>query len=95
MVEFCKNNEEQLLGKRLFLFVCGMDKGHAVREIKMTYPVKILQAAEKSEFIEGEFLLNKISFIERFMLRVFFKVKQSVTREYDGIVREFAGNLVP
>ena len=95
MVDFCKNNEEQLLGKRLFLFVCGMDKGHAVREIKMTYPVKILQAAEKSEFIEGEFLLNKISFIERFMLRVFFKVKQSVTREYDGIVREFAGNLVP
>ena len=95
MVDFCKNNEEQLLGKRLFLFVCGMDKEHAVREIEMTYPAKMLQAAEKSEFIEGEFLLNKISFIERFMLRVFFKVKQSVTREYDDIVREFAGNLVP
>jgi menaquinone-dependent protoporphyrinogen IX oxidase len=46
MVEFCKNNEEQLLSKR---------------------------AAEKYEFIEGEFLLNKISFIERFMLRVFFQ----------------------
>ncbi|MCI1742203.1 MAG: flavodoxin domain-containing protein [Prevotella sp.] len=95
MVEFCKNNEEQLLSKRLFLFVCGMDKEHAAREIEMTYPAKMLQAAEKSEFIEGEFLLNKISFIERLMLRVFFKVKQSVTREYDDIVRDFAGKLMP
>jgi hypothetical protein len=34
-----------------------MDKEHAVREIEMTYPAKMLQAAEKSEFIEGEFLL--------------------------------------
>jgi hypothetical protein len=26
---------------------------------------------------------------------VFFKVKQSVTREYDDIARDFAGKLMP
>lgn len=94
MVEFCKQYMEELLQKRLALFVCGMDRNNATHEIDASYPKEILSKAVSSTFFDGEYQLDKMNFPDRMLLRVFFKVKESQTRAYEEDVKLFIQSLM-
>ena len=94
MVEFCSINEEYLLTRSLFLFVCGMDRKKAIEEIEVAYSPALLNHADATTFIDGEFRLDCMSLPERLLLRAFFGIKHSETREYDPIIRDFADNII-
>ena len=89
MVEFCKRHEKELLQARLALFVCGMDRGNAIKEIEAAYPSSFLNHSVSTTFFEGEYRLDKMSFADKMLLRVFFKVKESKMREYTTDVQTF------
>ena len=94
MVEFCSINEEYILTRRLFLFVCGMDRKKAIEEIEATYSPALLNHADATNFIDGEFRLARMTFFERLLLRAFFGIKHSETREYGPIISDFAENII-
>jgi len=89
MVEFCKRHEKELLQVRLALFVCGMDRGNAIKEIEAAYPSSLLNHSCSTSFFEGEYRLDKMKLADRMLLRVFFKVKESKMREYTTDVQTF------
>lgn len=84
---FCEANIDMLLQKRLLLFVCGMDRGHAIREIEVAYPQPLINHASAATFFEGEYLLDRMHLADKLLLRLFFKVKASKTRNYAEDVR--------
>jgi len=89
MVEFCKRHEKELMQARLALFVCGMDRGNAIKEIEAAYPASLLNHSLSTTFFEGEYRLDKMKLPDRMLLRVFFKVRESKMRDYKNDVRTF------
>lgn len=94
MTEFCDANIGLLLQKRLILFVCGMDRGHAIKEIETTYPQNLISHSSLATFIEGEYLLDRMRLADRLILRIFFKVKASQTRDYTEEARILTDKII-
>ncbi|MDR1792546.1 MAG: flavodoxin domain-containing protein [Bacteroidales bacterium] len=82
MKQFCKINTEQLMQKRLLLFVCGMEKDNSKRqqEIKNAYPEQISQHADCVCFTGGEFIFEKMNFIERLIIKKIAKIGKNIVQ---------------
>jgi len=82
MKRFCMENESVLLQKRTGLFVCGMhpDKAEQENELKNAYPEVLLEKAESTGFLGGEFLFDKMNFLERAIIKKIAKTESSVNR---------------
>jgi len=66
-----------------------MDRGNAIKEIEAAYTPLLITHSVNTTFFEGEYHLDKMSFGDRMLLRVFFKVKESKTRDYTNDVQTF------
>lgn len=95
MARFCASNGEALCGRRLFLFVCGMDLEHREQDKEAAFPPLLRNHAEETTFVEGEFLLHRMNIAERLLLRVFFKVKRSLSRDYTFMANDIALRISP
>lgn len=94
MSQWCERNEATLKEKRLFLFVCGMDKPHAATELEAAYPSSLRQHAIATTFFEGEYRLGTMRFLDRMILQLLIKVKKPLHRTYNELVKDFADKIV-
>jgi len=88
MKSFCKANETVLLQKRTGLFVCGMhpDKEQQKKELNEAYPDVLLKNSVVTGFLGGEFLVEKMNFFERMIIKKIAKTKSSVHQiDWDAI----------
>jgi menaquinone-dependent protoporphyrinogen oxidase len=95
MQNFCKVNETVLLQKKTGLFVCGMhpDKLQREKELKDAYPEILQKKAEATGFLGGEFLFERMNFVERLIIKKIAKTTDSVYQidweAVDGFVEKF------
>lgn len=94
MSQWCERNEAILKEKRLFLFVCGMDKPHAATELEAAYPPSLREQAIATTFFEGEYRLETMRFFDRMILQLLVKVKAPLRRTYNETVKDFADKIV-
>ena len=94
MSQWCAQNQATVREKRLFLFVCGMDKPHAATELEAAYPPSLREQAIATTFFEGEYRLETMRFFDRMILQLLVKVKTPLHRTYDELVKDFAGKIV-
>lgn len=94
MSQWCERNAAILKEKRLFLFVCGMDKPHAATEIEAAYSHSLRQHAIATTFFEGEYRLETMRFFDRMILQLLIKVKAPLHRTYNELVKDFAEKMV-
>jgi menaquinone-dependent protoporphyrinogen oxidase len=82
MKAFCKKNESALLQKKTGLFVCGMEPAQAKqeKELKEAYSEVLLEKAGATGFLGGAFLFEKMSFIERAIIKKIAKTDKSIQR---------------
>lgn len=67
--KFCHKEEAALLTKSLGLFACGMAEGErAQEELTDAYPTVLCEHAKALGFFGGAFYLNKMSFMERWII---------------------------
>lgn len=92
--QWCDRNEAILKEKRLFLFVCGMDKPHAATELEAAYSSSLRQHAIATTFFEGEYRLETMRFFDRMILQLLIKVKEPLRRTYNETVKDFADKIV-
>lgn len=86
MCKFCDENRTQLEQKVIALFICGMDDTHTVEELKNAFPESLHSKAVAEAILGGEFLFDKMNFIERFITKKVTKVADSVSSlRYDAI----------
>ena len=86
MSKFCNKNRAQLEQKIIALFICGMNDTQEVEQLKKAFPEYLHSNAVAETILGGEFLFDKMNFIEKFITRKISKVVCSVSNlRYDAI----------
>lgn len=80
MKHFIKSNINTLLKKEIALFLCCMDDEKAELQFDNAYPEQLRTMAFHKTIAGGEFIFEKMNFIERFMVKRIAKVSQSLSK---------------
>jgi menaquinone-dependent protoporphyrinogen oxidase len=78
--DFCKRNMVDLLQKRVALFICAMNEPEFETELNSAFPELLRKHAISCKVVGGEFLLEKMNFIERFIVKKVSGVSQPVSK---------------
>lgn len=79
IISFCEQNKDKLLGKRLGLFLCFMNKEEGQKEFDKVYPLELREHALAKGLFGGELLLEKMNFVERMVVKTVKTIKKSVS----------------
>lgn len=92
---FCQNHLAALLQRRVGLFICSMQGGGAaLQELQQAFPAELLAHAGATGIFGGEIHLERISFIERFIVRAVVRTEYNVTTFSEERVSRFLRQLL-
>lgn len=82
MCRFCEKNRSVLEKKLIGLFVCGMYHNPDVmeEELKNAFPDYLHNVAKTAAFLGGEFRLEKMNLLERFIVKKVAKITSSISK---------------
>ena len=81
IISFVKNNEVKLKEKNIGLFLCCKDQGsEALSYIGQNMPTWVIEKAFIQSAFGHEINLEKMNFVERNILKMIFKVKESYSK---------------
>lgn len=78
--KFCSENENILLQKRLGLYLCGMNEAGYEKQLNDAYSEKLRSKAMFKINVGGEFLIDKMNFFERFIVKKVSKVTENTSK---------------
>lgn len=91
---FCLKNLNLLRQKKVGLFICCMYDGQKAEEqFREAFPEELRQSAQARAIFGGELSFEKMNFLEKFVIKKFIGVKESVSRFRPEEIKEFAGKL--
>lgn len=76
--EFCINNKNVLLSKRVGLFICALEAYEMKDEFANAFPQWLRDHAIAHGFFGGELLLDKMNFLEKIFVKGIYGVKKDV-----------------
>jgi menaquinone-dependent protoporphyrinogen oxidase len=88
--KFCTQYKAQILEKPFGLFLCCMDADKATLQFEQAYPEVLRNASLANGLFGGEFLLDRMNVMERFLVKKIAKVTQSVSQINDEAIHQFA-----
>ncbi len=92
--DFCKDNIEILLEKRIGLFVCSMYEGeNAVKQLENAYSDLLRKHAKSVKILGGEFLLDKMNFFEKLIVKKVAGVKENESKIDEANIALFIDEL--
>jgi menaquinone-dependent protoporphyrinogen oxidase len=90
---FCKKSLIDLLEKRVGLFLCAMNVKDYQTEFDNAFPEILRNHAVSKQVVGGEFLIEKMNFIERFLVRKISGVSQTVSKIDNEAVNQLITNI--
>lgn len=92
---FCQQNHDQLITKKIGLFVCGMETTIQGKELEMkrAFPDRLNNHATAHAFLGGSFQFEKMNLLERLVVRHVAKVKTSVTTTHQDEIDRFVTRM--
>ncbi len=95
MQAFCELNLEQLLKKQIALFLCCMeeDEEKAKQQFENAYPKVLRNHSVKYDILGGEFLLDKMNFFEKSIIKKIAKTKENVHKIKEKKIVEFSESI--
>lgn len=93
MSKFCHKNETLLKQKTIGLFICGMNLEQEEKEMYDAFPDYLHSIAVAEGILGGEFLLDKMNFIERFITQKITHIKSSVSNLKQDEIKKFANKM--
>jgi menaquinone-dependent protoporphyrinogen oxidase len=75
--KFCSNNMPELLQKQIGLFLCCLNEKEFEQSIANAYPEILRNHAFDIELMGGEYKMDRMNFIERFLVKKIAGVSQS------------------
>lgn len=92
--DFCAKHGETLKGKRLGLFICHMEEGaKADAEFAAAFPKELIDAAAAWGLFGGALDLERMKWLERFVVKQMGKVSASVSKVDEANIAAFARAL--
>lgn len=86
----CALHQAQILEKPFDLFLCCLEIDKALLQFEQVYPELFRNASLANGFFGGKFLLDKMNFMERFLVKKIEKVSQSVSKINEAAIHQFA-----
>lgn len=94
VTEFCSKNLEKLKGKRIGLFICGMQEGDTINsELNKSFNPVLIKIADAKECFGGEFIFDKMNFIDKFIVKKVSKVTSNKSNILDKNIHKFAQTM--
>jgi menaquinone-dependent protoporphyrinogen oxidase len=90
---FCKSNTVALMGKKLGLFLCCMDNELGQNQFNTAFPELLRLHALSKKVVGGEFLFEKMNFIERIIVKKIAKVNSSVSKIDEQKIKELSEEM--
>jgi len=91
--KFCENNLETLQTKRIGLFLCCMDKNKVKEQFYNAFPEALRLQSDCNSYFGGEFLLDKMNFLEKAVVKKVAGVNDSVSNINQEEIKKFAQRL--
>jgi len=92
--KFCQKNLSLLRQKKIGLFICCLYEGQKAEEqFREAFPEELRKAARAGAIFSGELSFEKINFLEKFVIKKFIGVKESISRFRPEQMIEFSGKL--
>lgn len=90
--QFIEKYTQELLQKRLGLFLCCMHENEAKNQFNTAFPEILRAHAQSKKIMGGEFLFEKMNFVEKALVKKIAGVKESVSKinhnEIEAFVEE-------
>ncbi len=94
VTEFCSKNLDKLKEKGIGLFICGMQEGEAINtELNQNFPSELLNIAAAKEYLGGEFIFDKMNFMEKLIVKVVSKVSSNKSNILKDNIHKFAQEM--
>ena len=90
---FCQNNMIKLLEKHIGLFICAMNEPDYDTELKNAFPELLMNHAKTKKVVGGEFLLEKMNFIEKFLVKKIAGVTESQSKINNEKIHELIAEI--
>ena len=92
--QFCLNNLNLLKEKKIGLFICCMEDGEkASNQFNEAFPEELIKHSYANGIFGGEFNLEKMNSIEKFIVKKIAKVDKSVSKIKEENINEFISEL--
>ena len=93
--KFCENNLDQLLKKRIGLYICCMYEDSKAREqLKKNYPEQLLNHSTGTGIFGGELDFDKMNAFERMIIRDVIGITVNVSLFNEQAVIEFSKKML-
>ncbi|MBL4937065.1 flavodoxin domain-containing protein [Clostridium sp. YIM B02515] len=94
VTEFCSKNLDKLKEKGIGLFICGMQEGEAINtELNQNFPSELLNIAAAKEYLGGEFIFDKMNFMEKLIVKVVSKASSNKSNILKDNIHKFAQEM--
>lgn len=90
---FCHDHYLELSTKPLGLFLSCMEEDKAQEQFDNAYPESLRKAAVSTKLTGGEILLDRMNFLERYMVKKMGKMTESVSNLKEDKIRELANEM--
>ena len=90
---FCKKNMVDLLRKRVGLFMVGMNEPQFDTEFNNAFPELLRKHAITSKCVGGEFLFEKMNFIEKLIVKKVSGINHNVSKIDDSKISELVYDI--
>jgi len=91
VTEFCSKNLDKLKEKRIGLFICGMQEGDIINtELNQNFNSELIEIADAKECFGGEFIFDKMNFIEKLIVKKVSKVTSNKSNILEENIHKFA-----
>ncbi len=90
---FCKKNMVDLLQKRVGLFMVGMNEPEFENEFNNAFPELLRNHAIASKCVGGEFLFEKMNFIEKLIVKKVSGINANVSKIDGNKIAELVSEL--
>lgn len=91
---FCVENIGILRNKKNGFFICAMRDGDAAKQqINSSFPQELLTNAVIKESFGGEFVFEKLSLIERFIVKKLAKITKDTSTVSEETINKFAQTI--
>jgi menaquinone-dependent protoporphyrinogen oxidase len=91
---FCVKNISILKGKRVGLFICGMNGKEVPTLLKNYFPEELLSSSIAREYFGGEFIFKNMNFFERFIIKKIAKSDKDSSTLSKETINKFAALIL-
>lgn len=91
---FCNKNKHILESKKIGLYICCMEKQKGQEQLENAYPAYLQNIAIAKGIMGGEFLFDKMNFLERFAIKRIAKTDISISNINKEAIRLFSDRMM-